>query len=76
MAGGRLHVRVGEVQLRRWRGEAAREGIPFSEWVRRRLDGDGPVAASASSDAAVGSPEGRALVADGFAQDDGPVEEF
>ena len=70
MAGGRLYVRVGEVELKRWHGEAARAGLDFSDWVRRRLDADVPVGASALSAPAAESSGDRKLVAEGFDQDD------
>lgn len=66
----RLYMRVGEIELRRWRGEASRAGLEFSEWVRRRLDGDAVVVAQVSVAAGVRLSVDRKLVADGFTQDD------
>ena len=66
----RLYMRVGEMELRRWRGEAVRAGLDFSDWVRRRLDGDAVVVAPESAVPVVMSSGDRMLVAGGFTQEE------
>jgi hypothetical protein len=68
--------RAGEIDLRRWRRAASDAGVGWSEWIRLALLAYEERGSASVAPGALESSGDRALVADGFAQDDGPAAEF
>lgn len=53
----RLQLRVPDDELKEWKRKAEKEGMPVSEWVRQRCNGDSGVAGVSDVAASAGKRE-------------------